>query len=101
VKNNRNGAISRLIIRDAIPVGQDPVKVLLKTPAELATVASVDTEVKIADGAVTRWGKDKPNNREEGLVEWVLDNIQSGEEKKVELAWSVEVPQGYKWSYTP
>ncbi|KAG8940238.1 hypothetical protein FRC04_005483 [Tulasnella sp. 424] len=95
VKNNRSGAISRLIIRDAVPVGQDPLKVLLKTPAELATVATAD-----AEGAIARWSKERANNREEGLVEWVLDNIESGEEKKVELAWSVEVPQGIKWSYS-
>ncbi|KAG8942052.1 hypothetical protein FRC04_003900, partial [Tulasnella sp. 424] len=100
VKNNRNGAISRLIIRDAVPVGQDPLKVLLKTPAELATVATADAEVKIAEGAIARWSKEKADSREEGLVEWVLDNIESGEEKKVELAWSVEVPQGFKWSYS-
>ncbi|KAG8962355.1 hypothetical protein FRC05_005362 [Tulasnella sp. 425] len=100
VKNNSKGVISRLIIRDAVPVGQDPLKVLLKTPPELATVATADAEVKIAEGAVARWSKEKANSREEGLVEWVLDNIESGEEKKVELAWSVEVPQGFKWSYS-
>ncbi|KAG8940239.1 hypothetical protein FRC04_005484 [Tulasnella sp. 424] len=100
VKNNRKGVISRLIIRDAVPVGQDPLKVLLKTPAELATVATADAEVRIAEGAVARWSKVKANSREEGLVEWVLDDIESGEEKKVELAWSVEVPQGFKWSYS-
>ncbi|KAG8919520.1 hypothetical protein FRC00_011235, partial [Tulasnella sp. 408] len=99
VKNNRNVPISRLIIRDAVPAGQDPVKVLLKTPAELATVASAEETVKIAEGAVARWSKEKANSREEGLIEWVLENVQSGEEKKVELAWSVEVPQGFKWSY--
>ncbi|KIO21159.1 hypothetical protein M407DRAFT_29217, partial [Tulasnella calospora MUT 4182] len=82
VKNNRNVSVSRLIIRDAVPVGQDPVKVLLKTPAELATVASADATVKVAEGAVARWSKEKANSREEGLVEWVLDDIQSGEEKK-------------------
>ncbi|KIO21160.1 hypothetical protein M407DRAFT_29218, partial [Tulasnella calospora MUT 4182] len=100
VKNNRNVPISRLIIRDAVPAGQDPVKVLLKTPAELATVASADANVKVAEGTVARWSKEKANSREEGLVEWVLDDIKSSEEKKVELAWSVEVPQGFKWSYS-
>ncbi|KAG9049758.1 hypothetical protein FS837_009174 [Tulasnella sp. UAMH 9824] len=99
VKNNRNVPIDRLIIRDAVPAGQDPVKVLLKTPAELATVASAEETVKIAEGAVARWSKEKTNSREEGLIEWVLENVQSGEERKVELAWSVEVPQGFKWSY--
>ncbi|KAG8893010.1 hypothetical protein FRC00_011207 [Tulasnella sp. 408] len=99
VKNNRNVPISRLIIRDAVPAGQDPVKVLLKTPAELATVASAEETVKIAEGGIARWSKEKTNSREEGLIEWVLENVQSGEEKKVELAWSVEVPQGFKWSY--
>ncbi|KAG8920791.1 hypothetical protein FRC00_009526, partial [Tulasnella sp. 408] len=99
VKNNRDVPISRLIIRDAVPAGQDPVKVLLKTPAELATVANAEETVKIAEGAVARWSKEKTNSREEGLIEWVLENVESGEEKKVELAWSVEVPQGFTWSY--
>ncbi|KIO21164.1 hypothetical protein M407DRAFT_29223 [Tulasnella calospora MUT 4182] len=100
VKNNRSVPISRLIVRDAVPACQDPVKVLLKTPAELATVASADATVKVAEGAVARWSKEKANSHEEGLVEWVLEDIKSGEEMKVELAWSVEVPQGFKWSYT-
>jgi len=58
--------------------------------------------VKVGDGGkvVARWSKQKQTSREEGLVEFVMKDTASGEEKQVELTWVVEGPPGVKWSYS-
>jgi len=55
--------------------------------------------VDLKEKTHVRWSKEKLASRESGLVEWVVTELESGKEKLVELAWSVECPVGGKWGY--
>lgn len=100
IKNTRAYPIPKLVIRETVPVGTDPFKVLLTEPSQLAT-ANPDVEIpvpKVKDVTV-RWSKERPTAREEGLIEYVLKDIGAAEERKLELSWKVEAPPGTKWEY--
>ena len=98
VKNAHPYALPKLVVRDAIPVAKDPFSVILNTPKALAS-AEQDDQVDLKEKTHVRWSKEKLASRESGLVEWVVTELESGKEKLVELAWSVECPVGGKWGY--
>ncbi|KAG8854012.1 hypothetical protein FRB96_007875 [Tulasnella sp. 330] len=98
VTNAKNAPISKLIIRDAVPVAPHPFKVEIKSPAGLASLEP-DGEIH-SSGIATRWSKGKAKSRDDGLIEFVVSNLAAGAEKKVVVAWVVESPQGVKWSHS-
>ncbi|KAG8970569.1 hypothetical protein FRC03_006698 [Tulasnella sp. 419] len=100
IKNNGNTTIPQIVVRDAIPAiqGESPFKVILTSPAKLATAeAKTFTPVEVSEGISARWG---PGRDRDGVLEWIVDNLEKGENKRLETRWTVESPAGVSWSHS-
>lgn len=104
VKNNRSTAVKQLILKDALPLGDDDKdwRVILRKPKGLAD-ATQDEEVDVRDGGQSkrkvRWTKlsDGKGGETEGKYEWVLD-VPAGDEITLVAEWDVKTCKGELWS---
>ena len=96
--------IANLIIRDAIPLGNEDanITVMLRKPDGLAQAKDGDEVTARLDGDVqevkARWSKveNGKGGEKEGMYEWVLA-VPAGQAVTVEAEWAVKAPSNVKW----
>ncbi|KAI0372457.1 hypothetical protein BV20DRAFT_1050781 [Pilatotrama ljubarskyi] len=103
IRNQHTFDIGELIVRDAIPLGNDDsqVAVSLRKPEGLAKSRDGE-EISISLGdertAKVRWTKvvDGKGGEKDGLYEWVC-SIPAGQSIVLEAQWDVKAPSDYHW----
>lgn len=110
ITNQHAHAVTELVVRDAIPLGNEDVQVavMLRKPAGLAeAVQGAEVAVKLAEPqegvtAKVRWTKveDGRGGEKDGLYEWVCA-IPPGKKISLEAQWDVKGPSDVLWSEVP
>ena len=106
VTNGHPFDISSLILRDAIPLGNEEanIKVMLRKPDGLAQARDGD-EVTVGlqgQGDVketkVRWSKveNGKGGEKDGMYEWVCA-VPAGKKVALEAEWAVKAPSNVKW----
>ena len=96
--------ISNLIIRDAIPLGNEDanITVMLRKPDGLAQAKDGDEVAARLDGDVqeakARWSKveDGKGGEKSGMYEWVCA-IPAGKKVTLEAEWAIKAPSKVTW----
>ena len=119
ITNSHPFALRALILRDAVPMSEDElrVNVVLRRPAALADLEQGEELEVGADGEgvegaeegevrperssakrKVRWGKlvEGKGGRKAGLFEWVVD-VGAGEQITIETEWDVKAPVSLSW----
>ncbi|KAI0356941.1 hypothetical protein OH77DRAFT_1400184 [Trametes cingulata] len=106
IRNQHTFDIAELIVRDAIPLGNDDsqVAVSLRKPEGLAkSKDGEEVSVSLGDDvtAKARWTKvvDGKGGEKDGLYEWVC-SIPAGKTVALEAQWDVKAPSDYQWEET-
>lgn len=112
LKNTRRHPITRLVVRDLIPISSDArIKINVNEPAGLPEIglAGAGREVAVGPNGTTgkdikaRWvpvgeedgeGSGEPND--EGILEWIC-RVEAGASVDLTLNWEVNVPKDLKW----
>ncbi|KAI0636276.1 hypothetical protein C8Q77DRAFT_1252630 [Trametes polyzona] len=113
ISNQHPHAVSDLIVRDAIPLGNEDAKVsvTLRKPAGLAEALEGDeVVVDVGDGegkeggasAKVRWSKvvDGKGGEKDGLYEWVCA-IPAGKKISLETQCDIKGPSNVDWEVAP
>ncbi|CAL1715847.1 unnamed protein product [Somion occarium] len=106
VHNKHSTPIKRVIIRDALPLGDETnnFKVVLRIPEGLVD-ASDNEEVNVRESTgggsskrKVRWSKkvDGKGGEKEGKYEWIVD-LAEGEEAVLLAEWDVKTPINASW----
>ena len=96
--------ISSLILRDAIPLGNEEanIKVMLRKPDGLAQARDGDEVTVSLQGDVeetkVRWSKveNGKGGEKDGMYEWVCA-VPAGKKVALEAEWAVKAPSNVKW----
>ena len=98
--------ISNLVIRDAIPLGNEDanITVMLRKPDGLAQAKDGDEVTVRLDGdgdvqeAKARWAKvdDGKGGEKDGMYEWIC-GITAGKRVELEAEWDVKAPANLRW----
>jgi len=105
VKNERGLAIERLILKDQVPVTNEPkVKIRIISPAGLQDIGERSLKHVVVEGnkIAARWSplsqnEDKAN--EEGFIDWIC-RVDAADSLNVKLSWEVKAPKKFKWHVT-
>ncbi|KAI0750057.1 hypothetical protein C8Q80DRAFT_1165901 [Daedaleopsis nitida] len=106
VRNGHLSDISGLVVRDALPLGNEfaSVKVVLRKPDGLAAVkeggeAAVDLGEGVQDAKV-RWTKVEHGRggEKDGMFEWVCGTVAAGKEVAFEAEWAIKMPAKTHWA---
>ena len=114
ITNGHSFDLSGLVVRDAIPLGNDEanIKVALRQPEGLAQ-AKDGEEVAVALSSVTdatqagdserqeakvHWTRTENGSggEKEGLYEWVCE-VMAGKKVRLEAEWEVKAPSSLRW----
>ncbi len=110
IANGHAFDVAGLVVRDAIPLGNDDanVKVALRRPDGLAqakdgeevTVAVSPSGAGDSEGqeAKVRWARTESGagGEREGLYEWVCE-LKAGKKVRLEAEWEVKAPSARQW----
>ena len=109
VTNTHAFDIARLVVRDAIPLGDEGarVRVALRKPEGLVTAKDgVDVRVAIGGTDATdvrvRWTKveEGRGGEKDGMYEWVC-GVPAGKKVRLETEWEVKAPSNLRWEEKP
>jgi hypothetical protein len=120
VKNTRTFPLSRLIVKDQVPISTDAqIKVNVLEPAlpEVkmgwsrptkdirSTIALNEVIISGNKDLRARWTRSNEDDEAtqgsevnaEGLMEWIC-RVEPNSSIELKLGWEVNVPKGFKWS---
>ena len=111
ISNGHSFDLSGLVVRDAIPLGNDDanIKVALHRPEGLAQAKDGEEVTVTLPGlgdaassekqeAKVRWVRTENGGggEKEGLYEWVCE-LEAGKKIRLEAEWEVKAPSALKW----
>ena len=105
IANGHTFDISDLVVRDAIPLGNEDAKirVMLHKPEGLAQAKdeeeiAVSLEDSDAKDVKVRWTKveNGKGGEKDGMYEWVC-RLPAGKKVQLEAEWDVKAPGGQEW----
>lgn len=107
VTNGHAFDVGMLVIRDAIPLGNEDanIKVMLRKPEGLAQAKDGEDVIVPLEGEVNqvkaRWSKveDGKGGEKDGMYEWVCA-VPAGKKVNLEAEWAVKAPSNVKWEET-
>ena len=98
IANSHPSDIADLLVRDAIPLGDDEagIRVTLRKPERLAR-ATDGEEIAVGEGAEAvrvRWAavEDGVGGERDGMYEWVC-GVPAGKKVVLETVWEVRTPE--------
>ncbi|KAF7424576.1 hypothetical protein PC9H_009884 [Pleurotus ostreatus] len=98
ISNSHKYDVPRLLVRECLPLSSpdQEVKVVLKSPAELADAKDKE-EVEVRDGLKVMWSPvvDGKGGEKDGMFEW-RSSVKAGGEIILDANWEVRTPNG-KW----
>lgn len=108
VTNGHTFDISNLIIRDAIPLGNEDanISVMLRKPDGLAQIKDGEEVAVRLGGDVTdvkaRWSKVRngKGGEKDGMYEWVCAAVPAGKTATLEAQFAVKAPKDLDWEET-
>ena len=114
ITNGHSFDLSGLVVRDAIPLGNDEanIKVALRQPEGLAQAKDGEEVAVVLSPATNVAGDSEPERQEakvhwtrtenggggekEGLYEWVCE-VKAGKKVRLEAEWEVKAPSSLRW----
>ncbi|TFK87173.1 hypothetical protein K466DRAFT_522882 [Polyporus arcularius HHB13444] len=105
--NGHTFDIPKLVIRDAIPLGDENanIKVMLRKPEGLAQAKDGEEVTVLLKGEVqnakARWSKleNGKGGEKDGMYEWVC-SVPAGKAVSLKAEWAVKAPSNVKWEET-
>ncbi len=105
--NGHTFDIPKLVIRDAIPLGDENanIKVMLRKPEGLAQAKDGEEVTVLLEGEVqnakARWSKleNGKGGEKDGMYEWVC-SVPAGKAVSLKAEWAVKAPSNVKWEET-
>lgn len=108
IKNTRQTPLRRLTLKDQVPVSEDnTIKVTVLEPSSLTTAIKGTLkdlkDVVVPKGGVSvRWVQKNEEGAgggaDDGIVEWVYEEMKAGATVSTVLSWEVSAPSGVQWA---
>lgn len=112
IENTRPTTISRLIVRDQVPISEDArIKVSLIDPNE-KQIGPMDSSAQSSAGlsnqavsrgqpaVVARWAQKNEDGtggpKGDGVIEWICTDV--GEQLDINLSYEISAPQNLRWA---